>query len=80
MAIPLDMPGANDRVANLKRAIAEYVAEYNVCKCKPCYNGGTVVLVNGRCSCLCLSGFTDGMACRNFKPAEMEHNVGEHDH
>jgi len=74
--IPLDMPGANNRVANLKRAISEYVAEYNVCKCQPCHNGGTVMLVNGRCTCLCLLAFDDGVACQNFKAGE--HNAREH--
>ncbi|XP_059906388.1 complement component C9 isoform X2 [Gadus macrocephalus] len=65
--IPLDMPDASTRVAHLKRAIADYVAEYNMCKCQPCQNGGTVALVDGLCLCLCPHMF-DGLACQNFKP------------
>ncbi|KAM7368723.1 hypothetical protein PAMP_013034 [Pampus punctatissimus] len=66
MIIPLDMPGANSRIANLKQATADYVAEYNVCKCKPCQNGATLTLLDGKCICLCPHQF-EGLACQNFK-------------
>lgn len=66
MLIPLDMPDANSRISNLKRATADYVAEYNVCKCKPCHNGGTLTLLDGKCMCLCPHLF-EGLACQNFK-------------
>ncbi|KAJ3607505.1 hypothetical protein NHX12_024556 [Muraenolepis orangiensis] len=68
--IPLDMPDANARVSNMKRAIADYVAEYNVCKCKPCHNNGTVVLIDGSCSCLCTHPY-QGLACQNRKAAKV---------
>ncbi|XP_041666576.1 complement component C9 [Cheilinus undulatus] len=61
-----DMPGANTRRSNLKRATAEYMAEYNVCKCKPCRNGGSLTLLDGKCMCLCPHLF-EGLACQNFK-------------
>uniref|UniRef100_UPI0037E75EB5 complement component C9 n=1 Tax=Semicossyphus pulcher TaxID=241346 RepID=UPI0037E75EB5 len=64
--IPLDMPGANSRITNLKQATADYVAEYNVCKCKPCHNGGTLTLLDGKCLCLCPHLF-EGLSCQNFK-------------
>ncbi|XP_071321879.1 complement component C9 [Trachinotus anak] len=64
--IPLDMPDANTRISNLKKATADYVAEYNVCKCKPCQNGGTLALIDGKCICLCPHLF-EGLACQNFK-------------
>ncbi|CAG05214.1 unnamed protein product, partial [Tetraodon nigroviridis] len=48
MLIPTDLPGANERISNLKQATADYVAEYNVCKCKPCQNGGTLALLDGK--------------------------------
>lgn len=64
--IPLDMPNANERISNLKQATSDYVAEYNVCKCKPCHNGGTLTLLDGKCMCLC-SDLYDGLACQNFK-------------
>ncbi|XP_076614325.1 complement component C9 [Chaetodon auriga] len=66
MLVPLDMPDANSRLANLKQAIADYVAEYNVCKCKPCQNGGTLTLLDGKCICLC-SHLFEGLGCQNFK-------------
>ncbi|XP_029300766.1 LOW QUALITY PROTEIN: complement component C9 [Cottoperca gobio] len=66
MLIPLDMPDANARISNLKQATAEYVAEYNVCKCKPCHNGGTLALLNGECMCLCPHLY-EGIACQNYK-------------
>ncbi|XP_069556987.1 complement component C9 [Brachyistius frenatus] len=66
MLIPLEMPDANTRILNLQRATADYVAEYNVCKCKPCHNGGTLALLNGKCMCLCPHLF-EGQACQKFK-------------
>lgn len=66
MLIPLDMPDANSRISNLRQATADYVAEYNVCKCKPCQNGGTLALLDGGCICLCTHLF-EGKACQNFK-------------
>lgn len=64
--IPLDMPDANERISNLKQATSDYVAEYNVCKCKPCQNGGTLTLLDGKCICLC-GHLYEGLACQNFK-------------
>ncbi|XP_068430415.1 complement component C9 [Clinocottus analis] len=66
MLIPLDIPDANSRILNLKRATEDYVAEYNVCKCSPCHNGGTLALLDGKCMCLC-SHLYEGMACQNYK-------------
>lgn len=66
MLVPLDLPGANEKISNMKRAINEYIAEYSVCKCKPCHNGGTLTLLDGKCICLC-SNLFEGEACQNFK-------------
>ncbi|XP_008274386.1 complement component C9 isoform X2 [Stegastes partitus] len=66
MLIPLEMPGANSRISNLKQATTDYVSEYSVCKCKPCQNGGTLTLLDGECLCLCPHLF-EGLACQNFK-------------
>lgn len=66
MLIPIDLPGANPRIFNLKQATADYVAEYNVCKCKPCHNGGTLALLDGKCICMC-SHLFEGLGCQNFK-------------
>lgn len=66
MLIPLDMPDANTRISNLKQATADYTAEYSMCKCKPCQNGGTLTLLDGSCMCLCTNLY-EGKACQNFK-------------
>ncbi|XP_044287546.1 complement component C9 [Varanus komodoensis] len=60
--VPLNMLDADIKKQNLDQAVEDYVAEYNVCKCKPCLNGGTALLVNGRCECGCSSYFK-GEAC-----------------
>uniref|UniRef100_A0A8C1D9X1 Complement component 9 n=1 Tax=Cyprinus carpio carpio TaxID=630221 RepID=A0A8C1D9X1_CYPCA len=62
-AIPLDFPDAQPRRENLRRALDDYVAEYSVCKCQPCQNGGTVIQIDGECKCMCLPG-TEGVACQ----------------
>ncbi|XP_015194299.2 complement component C9 [Lepisosteus oculatus] len=64
--VPLTMTDANKKKANLEAAINDYIEEYNVCKCKPCQNGGTVTLIDGDCLCLCLPKF-EGIACQNRK-------------
>ncbi|KAF3701814.1 Complement component C9 Precursor [Channa argus] len=66
MLIPVGIPDANSRISNLKRATADYIAEYNVCKCKPCHNGGALALMDGKCMCLCTHLF-EGQACQNYK-------------
>lgn len=72
MLVPLNMPDANSRISNLKHAIADYVAEYNVCKCNPCHNGGTLALLDGKCICLCPLLF-EGQACQNYKGDKAKH-------
>ncbi|XP_051949893.1 complement component C9 [Xyrauchen texanus] len=62
-AIPLDFPDAQPRRDNLRRALDDYVAEYSVCKCQPCQNGGTVMQIDGDCKCMCSPG-TEGVACQ----------------
>ncbi|KAM3874158.1 complement component C9 [Diretmus argenteus] len=72
--IPLDMPDANSRIENLKQATEDYVAEYNVCKCKPCHNGGTLALLDGKCHCLCPLLY-EGLACQTLKTDKSGHSV-----
>ncbi|KAF6734990.1 Complement component C9 [Oryzias melastigma] len=76
MLVPLAVPDANARIQNLKQATQDYVAEYNVCKCKPCQNGGTLALLDGRCICMCPDVF-EGLACQNFKPDKNKGPVKE---
>ncbi|NWY46079.1 CO9 protein, partial [Sylvia atricapilla] len=61
--VPVKMRDAYLKKQNLERAIEDYITEYSVCKCEPCKNGGTLVLVDGVCTCLCSSYFK-GIACQ----------------
>ncbi|NWZ90533.1 CO9 protein, partial [Nesospiza acunhae] len=61
--VPVKMRDAYLKKQNLERAIEDYITEYSVCKCEPCKNGGTLVLVDGVCICLCSSYFK-GIACQ----------------
>ncbi|XP_034048745.1 complement component C9 [Thalassophryne amazonica] len=72
--IPLDIPDTNSKIANIKTATVEYVAEYNVCKCKPCHNGGTLALLDGKCICMCPHQF-EGLACQNYKGDKGNHGT-----
>ncbi|XP_031715997.1 complement component C9 [Anarrhichthys ocellatus] len=75
MLVPLEMPDANSRISNLKQATADYVAEYNVCKCKPCQNGATLALLDGNCMCLCPHLY-EGLACQNNKAEKAKNPAG----
>ncbi|KAI4875765.1 hypothetical protein NFI96_024278, partial [Prochilodus magdalenae] len=70
-AIPLSFPDAQPRRVNLQRALEEYMAEYSLCKCQPCQNGGTVAQVDGQCVCLCPVHF-EGIACQIKRPDLMK--------
>ncbi|XP_054908644.1 complement component C9 [Poeciliopsis prolifica] len=72
MLIPVDSRDANARITNFKRATEEYIAEYNTCKCKPCHNGGTLALIDGKCICMCSELF-EGLGCQNFKADKASH-------
>ncbi|KAK4810580.1 hypothetical protein QYF61_007317, partial [Mycteria americana] len=61
--VPVKMRNAYLKKQNLERAIEDYITEYSVCKCEPCKNGGTLVLVDGACTCICSSYFK-GIACQ----------------
>ncbi|XP_066474319.1 complement component C9 [Tiliqua scincoides] len=61
--VPVTIHDADVKKQNLDRAVEDYVAEYSVCKCQLCQNGGTVILVNGRCECACSPSFK-GEACQ----------------
>ncbi|NXD09077.1 CO9 protein, partial [Nothocercus nigrocapillus] len=66
--VPVKMRDAYVKKQNLERAIEDYITEYSTCKCQPCKNGGTVMLVDGACTCMCSSYFK-GIACQIPKSA-----------
>ncbi|XP_056381263.1 complement component C9-like [Hyla sarda] len=61
--VPIDLKDAYKKSRNLERAIEEYINEYSTCKCQPCKNGGTVMVVDGECLCKCPERFK-GLACQ----------------
>ncbi|XP_043925776.1 complement component C9 [Protopterus annectens] len=64
--VPIHMKDAQEKKENIERAIDDYISEHNVCKCQPCQNGGTVVLIDGECICNCPDEY-EGIACQNSK-------------
>ncbi|XP_068106915.1 complement component C9-like [Hyperolius riggenbachi] len=64
--IPVDMKNAYNKSKYLEKAIQDYMDEYSVCKCQPCRNGGTTILVDGECWCQCPPRF-EGLACEKLK-------------
>ncbi|NXV49116.1 CO8A protein, partial [Uria aalge] len=51
---------------NLKRALDDYLSEFNACRCGPCRNNGKPILVGDTCFCQCRPG-DGGPACEQTK-------------
>ncbi|NWS56751.1 CO8A protein, partial [Chunga burmeisteri] len=51
---------------NLKRALDDYLLEFNACHCGPCQNNGEPILVGDTCFCQCRPGY-EGPACEQTK-------------
>ncbi|NXJ62072.1 CO8A protein, partial [Rostratula benghalensis] len=58
--------GMETKWQNLKRALDDYLLEFNSCRCKPCQNNGEPLLVGDTCLCQCQSG-DKGPACEETK-------------
>ncbi|KFQ19733.1 Complement component C8 alpha chain, partial [Merops nubicus] len=51
---------------HLKRALEDYLLEFNACRCGPCLNNGEPVLVGDGCFCQCQPGY-GGPACERTR-------------
>ncbi|KAM9331012.1 uncharacterized protein PAF06_019357 [Gastrophryne carolinensis] len=65
--IPVDLKDSYTKKQNLQKAIEDYIDEHSVCKCQPCQNGGTPIVVDGECLCKCMDLY-HGVACQMKKP------------
>ncbi|XP_036113161.1 complement component C8 alpha chain [Molossus molossus] len=51
---------------NLERALDQYLAEFNACRCGPCFNNGVPILSGTSCKCQCPLG-RQGSACQQME-------------
>ncbi|KAF3848775.1 hypothetical protein F7725_015272 [Dissostichus mawsoni] len=52
---------------NLRKALLQYMDEFDSCKCSPCPNNGRAVLSGTECKCVCQTG-TFGTNCEKRAP------------
>ncbi|NWV21786.1 CO6 protein, partial [Origma solitaria] len=62
-----NVPCAVTRRRHLRRALREYVARFDPCRCAPCPNNARPVLSGTECLCLCQAG-TYGPSCERRAP------------
>lgn len=56
---------------NLRRALDQYLVEFDACRCGPCFNNGVPILEGTSCSCQCSMG-RQGLACESMVLEVME--------
>lgn len=61
------LPCAVTKRRHLRRALLQYLDEFDPCKCAPCPNNGRAVLDGTRCQCVCQTG-TYGDNCELRAP------------
>ncbi|XP_066234550.1 complement component C7 [Saccopteryx leptura] len=59
-----EVPCASVKRLYLRRALEEYLDEYDPCHCQPCQNGGVATVEGTECQCHC-KPYTFGMACEH---------------
>ncbi|XP_029797128.1 complement component C7 [Suricata suricatta] len=57
-----EVPCASVKRLYLKRALEEYLDEFDPCHCRPCQNGGIATIQGTQCHCHC-KPYTFGVAC-----------------
>ncbi|XP_072680880.1 complement component C7 isoform X1 [Canis lupus baileyi] len=57
-----EVPCASVKRLYLKRALEEYLDEFDPCHCRPCQNGGIATVEGTQCQCHC-KPYTFGVAC-----------------
>uniref|UniRef100_A0A8C0X924 Complement component C7 n=1 Tax=Castor canadensis TaxID=51338 RepID=A0A8C0X924_CASCN len=57
-----EVPCASVKRLYLKRALEEYLDEFDPCHCRPCQNGGVATVGRTQCQCHC-KPYTFGVAC-----------------
>ncbi|XP_076973179.1 complement component C7 [Tamandua tetradactyla] len=57
-----EVPCASVKRLYLKRALEEYLDEFDPCHCRPCQNGGMATVTGTQCQCHC-KPYTFGVAC-----------------
>ncbi|KAH0520565.1 Complement component C7 [Microtus ochrogaster] len=57
-----EVPCAAVKRLYLKRALEEYLDEFDPCHCQPCQNGGLAIVMGTQCQCHC-KPYTFGVAC-----------------
>ncbi|XP_006879889.1 PREDICTED: complement component C8 alpha chain [Elephantulus edwardii] len=50
---------------NLRRALEQYLMEFDACRCGPCFNNGVPILKDKSCKCQCPAG-RQGPACEKM--------------
>uniref|UniRef100_A0A671WT38 Complement component 6, duplicate 2 n=1 Tax=Sparus aurata TaxID=8175 RepID=A0A671WT38_SPAAU len=61
------IPCAVTKRRHLRKALLQYLDEFDTCKCAPCPNNGKPVLSGTECKCLCQTG-TYGTNCEKRAP------------
>lgn len=61
------IPCAVTKRRHLRKALLQYLDEFDACKCAPCPNNARAVLSGTECKCVCESG-TFGAHCEKRAP------------
>ncbi|XP_029024265.1 complement component C6 [Betta splendens] len=71
------IPCAVTKRRHLRRALLQYLEEFDTCKCAPCPNNGRPVLSGTECKCICQTG-TFGTNCEKQAPDFTSEQVDGH--